>query len=87
VKRLHCIFCYIISLSLCYSTVNINAKDSHGWNALHCAAFWGKLESVKLLVSLGADLTPKTNGKTAIELADSRSENEVVSFLKKLEQK
>lgn len=50
--------------SLCYLVekgANVNERDSNGSTPLHIAAYEGKLECAKLLISLGADATIKDN--------------------------
>lgn len=47
--------------------IDINSKDSNGWQPLHEAVHSGSLEATKLLISHGADVSSRTNnGGTAL---------------------
>ncbi|KAK2196957.1 bifunctional Ankyrin repeat/Ankyrin repeat-containing domain superfamily [Babesia duncani] len=60
---------------------NVNIGDAEGWTGLHCAAEYGHLDIVKLLVDNGADCSIKIQGKTAYDLAVENSNANVAEFL------
>jgi ankyrin repeat protein len=67
---------------------NINAKNMNGQNAIHLAAYFVKLETMKLLVSLGCDFNAKNgDGKTPLQVVQKYGKMESVAFLKQVEQK
>lgn len=62
----------------------LNCHDRYGWTPLHSAAFHGNLESVELLIKLGADVhAVEKYGKTALHLAVSQSRNAICDLLVK----
>jgi len=63
--------------------VDVNYMSSTGYTALHHAANWGKIESLKVLVDIGADLQLKTirQEERARELAERYKKTECVDFL------
>jgi ankyrin repeat protein len=74
---------------LLFAGADINGKIKNTYhNALHFAAFKGKIETVKLLVSLGCDFKAKTaDGKTPLQEAENAMETNVLHFLKQVERK
>jgi cytohesin len=56
---------------------DVNAKDEHGWTALHYAAFSGHREIIELLLAKGANVT----GMTALHYAASGGHEEIVELL------
>lgn len=61
---------------------NPNARDGGQMTPLHAAAIHGELEVFRLLLDNGADITAKTvRGKTALELADTNGNTDVVVFI------
>lgn len=66
-----------MAITFCYSHphharrgVDVLAKTSDGWQALHCATKWDKPDAVDILLQNGADINAKTNGKvTPLHLA------------------
>jgi ankyrin repeat protein len=77
---------YLISVG-----ANVNAKEKYiKWNALHYAAAFAGMETVKVLISLGCDFKAKDNsGTTPLHLAQKRKEqkDQIVDFLKQVVQK
>lgn len=66
----------------------INRVDPNGWTALHYAAKFGSLASVKVLVQSGASLTQmNSQGQTALKIARLAKKANVVNYLQKREQK
>lgn len=66
----------------------INFEDPNGWTALHYAAKFGSLESVKVLVQAGASLTQmNSQGQTALKIARVAKKINVENYLQKREQK
>jgi len=58
------------------------------WNALHCCAYNGYLETTKYLISLGIDYKAKDMiGKTPLDLAKDRNKTEIIEFLEKVGKK
>lgn len=53
--------------------VSVNINDGSGYTALHYAAIWGHVDSVKLLISRGANVHAKTDGfnYTPLQLAEN----------------
>ena len=62
--------------------VNINCMI-HGLTPLHVASCWGKLDTIKLLIRNGADVTIKTQmtNKKCYEIAIEYGELKVANFL------
>jgi ankyrin repeat protein len=53
------------------SGMDIDVMDCHGCTALHVATLYGRLESVKLLIDAGADLSKMSNDEeTALQIAE-----------------
>lgn len=66
----------------------INCDDPNGWTALHYAAKFGSLESVRVLVQAGASLTQmNSQGQTALKIARVAKKANVENYLQKREQK
>lgn len=63
--------------------ININLRDSFGWNALMCASSAGSLECFEVLLLNGADLKYSTNGTNAETLAKQNNHKNVVNFISK----
>ncbi|GCB67741.1 hypothetical protein scyTo_0005194, partial [Scyliorhinus torazame] len=61
---------------------DVNEKTNRGYTPLHCAAAWGKLESLKTLVDLGANVQ-ETNfrGEKARDIANRYSKRDCIEFL------
>jgi ankyrin repeat protein len=63
----------------------MNARDAEGWTPLTIAAYHGKREAVKALVSLGADVNiPMNDGATPIIVATGNGHLDVVMTLASL---
>jgi ankyrin repeat protein len=62
---------------------NVNRKPRRGATALTAAAFHGDTETVKLLLSRGADINSDLDGCTPLGLAKLRKHAEVVNLLSK----
>ncbi|XP_078417637.1 ankyrin repeat domain-containing protein 45 isoform X1 [Cetorhinus maximus] len=61
---------------------DVNEKTSRGYTPLHCAAAWGKLESLKTLVDLGANVEEANfRGEKARDIANRYSKSDCVEFL------
>jgi ankyrin repeat protein len=69
--------------------VNINAKDDDGWTALHKAAFaQAGTAIIELLMQSGIDVAALNNSKkTALMLAEEAKHRDIVSLMKKDQQK
>jgi len=64
------------------SEVNPNLRDANGLTVLHCAAKAGKLEAVRFLCMMGADIDSTTNlGNTALMKAAEHNHPRVVFCL------
>lgn len=62
---------------------SINVTDQFGWTALIMAAYEGHLDTVKLMIRLGAKIDIENSQKdTALTLAAKRKHEQVVDFLK-----
>lgn len=62
--------------------LDINEKDNHQMTPLHCAVMIDNVETVQLLIKLGADLTlTEESGQNAYELAQSFQRNRVEKYL------
>ncbi|XP_022719951.1 uncharacterized protein LOC111277800 [Durio zibethinus] len=60
----------------------INARDQHGWTALHRASFKGKIDAVRMLIDKGIDVDSKDeDGYTALHCAVESGHTEVVELL------
>jgi ankyrin repeat protein len=61
---------------------SVDAQDHRGWTALHHAAFWNRVEVVRMLRAAGADGSIKdANRETAADVAQSKGNAEVVTAL------
>ncbi|MDM8335627.1 ankyrin repeat domain-containing protein [Wolbachia pipientis] len=64
------------------SKTDLNAIDPGGKTILHHAAYDGHLDKVKYLVEEGANFEIKDkSGKSPLDLATDKQNNEVVGFL------
>jgi ankyrin repeat protein len=64
--------------------INVDVKDSNGGTPLGHAAWFGHVETVKLLIEKGADVNAKKlDGATPVALATYNKHPEVVEILKK----
>ncbi|KAJ4829592.1 hypothetical protein Tsubulata_038398 [Turnera subulata] len=68
--------------------ISINFRDANGWTALHWAAFYGREETVAVLVSLGASPGALTDpspeyplGRTPADLASGNGHKGISGFL------
>ena len=62
---------------------SVNAADRKGETALFGAAFYGDLETVKLLTAAGADVTHRDQrGRTPISIAEECDHHHVADFLR-----
>lgn len=62
--------------------VNLNEKTTRGYTLLHCAAAWGRLETLKALVELDVDIEALNFRKErARDVAVRYSQTECVEFL------
>ncbi len=60
----------------------VNAKDEYGYTPLHLAAYSGKLDTVKYLISKGADVNTKNKcGVTTLHIAANYGKLNVVKYL------
>ena len=62
----------------------LEAKDKHGWTALHGAAYFGSLEVSKELISQGADISAVTNDKLTVLHMTASSEKSNIKLVKYL---
>ncbi|XP_069793756.1 ankyrin repeat domain-containing protein 45 isoform X2 [Narcine bancroftii] len=61
---------------------SVNEKTNRGYTPLHCAAAWGKLESLKTLVGLGANVqTNNFRDEKARDVAKRYSMVDCIEFL------
>ncbi|XP_058166128.1 ankyrin repeat domain-containing protein 45 [Dasypus novemcinctus] len=68
--------------SLAKYGVNLNEKTARGYTLLHCAAAWGRLETLKALVDLDVDIEALNFRKErARDVAARYSQTECVEFL------
>ncbi|KAJ8789202.1 hypothetical protein J1605_004943 [Eschrichtius robustus] len=62
--------------------VNLNEKTTRGYTLLHCAAAWGRLETLKALVELDVDIESLNfQEERARDVAARYSQTECVEFL------
>ncbi|XP_016002675.2 ankyrin repeat domain-containing protein 45 [Rousettus aegyptiacus] len=62
--------------------VNLNEKTARGYTLLHCAAAWGRLETLKVLVALDVDIEALNfREERARDVAARYSQMECVQFL------
>ncbi|XP_047608481.1 ankyrin repeat domain-containing protein 45 [Phacochoerus africanus] len=62
--------------------VNLNEKTTRGYTLLHCAAAWGRLETLKTLVELDVDIEALNfREEKARDVAARYSQTECVEFL------
>ncbi|XP_055963356.1 ankyrin repeat domain-containing protein 45 [Sorex fumeus] len=62
--------------------VNLNEKTTRGYTLLHCAAAWGRLETLKALVELDADIEALNyREESARDVAARYLQTECVEFL------
>jgi uncharacterized protein len=68
--------------SLLQGGSNVNAQDEHGWTALAWAAGSGNVETTKLLLAHGADVTlTGRDNRTPLKIARAANRNEVIVLL------
>jgi hypothetical protein len=60
---------------------NIDSRNSNGMTPLMCAAVHNNLQCVEVLLELGANITARGYGKTALELARELRRAEVAALL------
>uniref|UniRef100_UPI00398F37CE ankyrin repeat domain-containing protein 45 isoform X2 n=1 Tax=Pristiophorus japonicus TaxID=55135 RepID=UPI00398F37CE len=61
---------------------DVNEQTNRGYTPLHCAAAWGKLESLKTLVGLGANIQNiNLRAEKARDIANRYSKTECTEFL------
>ena len=61
---------------------DVDAKDSHGYTALHFAAGWGLKVVVQLLLDRNADINQKQfRGETALDVAKKRGYYKIIKLL------
>lgn len=62
---------------------DVNARDFHGFTALHFAAMWGWTSTVKLLLNSGADANAQNEaGRTALAIAiENHHDEQLVPYL------
>lgn len=78
---------YPLLTLLIASGANVNQRGINDWTPLHHAAVSDDIESVKLLLSSGADLHAKTrvdDYATPLEQAQIKGQTETVRFLERL---
>jgi hypothetical protein len=64
------------------SKLIINCQDKYGWTPLHCAAHHGNIDSVNVLLRLGADVTKcDKTGKTPLHFAAAQGRNNICEAL------
>ncbi|KAK2509856.1 hypothetical protein MC885_018551, partial [Smutsia gigantea] len=62
--------------------VNLNEKTTRGYTLLHCAAAWGRLQTLKALVELDVDIEALNfREERARDVAARYSQSECVEFL------
>ena len=78
-----------IAALLIAAGAHLNSRTIGGWNSpsgftpLHAAADNGSLEVVKLLIAAGASLIARNgSGKTALDVAVERGNNQIARFLR-----
>jgi ankyrin repeat protein len=61
---------------------NFNARDIHGWSALHAAVAVGGAEALRALLDSGADINMRTEkGRTPLHLAAATNQAAIVDLL------
>ncbi|WP_264723490.1 ankyrin repeat domain-containing protein [Wolbachia endosymbiont (group A) of Cheilosia soror] len=64
----------------------VNTKDSSDWTPLHYAVYYNALDTVKFLVSKGADIESRDrDGKTPLDISIDRKYDGVVQYLKQVQ--
>ena len=63
------------------ASADINAKDSEGITPLMMASFGGHIDLVKYLVDNGADVNTEIQGRTALDVAKQRGQQDLVDLL------
>ena len=68
-------------------SIDLNARDNFGMTAFHLACWWGKVNTVEILISnaemFKLDLKAKTKlGKTGLDLATVEGKTGVISVIK-----
>jgi ankyrin repeat protein len=73
----------LLEIAIKHGKINVNQVDNNGWTLLHHASRHGHLETVKLLLELGADIIIKTKdtNSTAQDLAKAYKSKDVENFL------
>ena len=60
-------------------------NDYNGWNALHYAVFYRKLDTVKYLISIGIEIIKSKNNKTPLDLAKDRNMDDLVRYFSSID--
>ncbi len=72
----------IITRILLENGANVNAVSNDDWTALHSAAYFGRIETARILLDHGADPNVRNDaGKTPLEIAIDRGHGEVAGLL------
>ena len=76
---------YEITESLISKGANVNAKDyKHNWTPLHNAAREGRKETIRILISNGADINTQTSGgDTPLDSPMRNNNQKIVDLLRK----
>jgi ankyrin repeat protein len=72
----------IVSPILLARGAKIDVRNRQGWSPLHSASFFGRVETVRLLLSADASPRAKTmDGKSPLQLAREKRHTQVISIL------
>ena len=70
----------IVNLLLSAPGVNINRLDKQGFNCLYYATYYGHIEVLEKLKSLGVEYLPGYNGTTCLHVAVKKSHMHIIDF-------
>ena len=73
---------YVVEQLIKRKDLKVNLQKEDGFTALLCAIYNGHIKTAEALMEHGADLEPKSSEHTALSLATSSGNNEMIALVK-----